>query len=318
MKRKNGFWMLLFFLLAVLSLPVYGKAANLHTTVLSPEKIYRYDLNKDGKKEKLKYEIVQQSQDPVSGRGTVKANIYVNGKKVLSKKLAEDSGIYYPYVTLSIGDLNKQDGYMDLFLSSSYLNTTDSFLYYLRYSSSKMKVVQNLTDLMRKTYKNTSIGTHPTLIDGKTVSYQGDTQTAGFRYNTGSHTLSTTVCIPTKSLGSIHCEAEMKLKNGKFQKPSKTLNVFETDNYMSKKIASRNYYMTALKKFTLHKGTSKKSGKAATVTRGTKLKAVKVKFTGSGKCSIYLESGNGKKKGWIESTELTNDRFFRAEGVLHV
>lgn len=167
---------------------------------LKANKTYEYNLDQKGAKEKVK---VVQKQVSTDDYDYTSMTLYINNKAVVSK--VKDGAVF-------VMDTNKKDKQMEVLIAKGFQNDswTDNLCdaTYYRYTSGKLKKVQNLGSVAKKKYK-------------KLAWIHYVTDHAAFKVDSKGN-LTYRVCLSLdKGLDYIHFDDTMKLKNGKFVTSSK-------------------------------------------------------------------------------------------------
>lgn len=247
------------FLLLITMIPMNIKAA---TKEMEKNKTYYVDLNKDGKKEKLKYNVEKINNQ------YEKISFYVNGIKQYSSLYAAEYNwpgeVYYT-------DFNKKDKYMDIYFT---INTDSDGLIYskiLRFQNKTLKTVA-----VNKYNSNVFLGRvylSPEQKGNNTVTLKADSP------------------FYQQSLGCYYVDMKYQIKNKKLVRKKQT--TYE----VSKSWKKSPYVLTKTLRFTTNR-TGKK--KAFTARKGTRLYLNKVYTTGPNS-QIYIQMRTSKgKTGWIK------------------
>lgn len=269
--------------LMIQSTLVFGKE-NKKATLLQPETVYYYDLNFDGKTEKIYYTL--EGMD--NGYGFVEYNgitVYINDQ-VKFRKDFEFFDAFGGNINYYIMDLNKNDRKLDFFLS-----VTDSRFSTLVYSAFQQyengKIVNIATN---KSCKDLNKGMEYTIkeIDGK-----------------GNFSLNIFTPFKIPSLGLYWINVPMKYKNKKIsQKKVSSYKIEQTND--NTKLSNGKYILN--KNIALYQKSSKNSKVIDYVYKGEKVRLLKlVPLTNTWKddggvkeytAYAYVQSNSGKK-GWI-------------------
>ncbi len=157
-KKKN--FLVLFTKIAIIAAVVLFvgvlKTTATEAKSLREGKTYSYDLNGDGKKEKIKY-TTSVNENKVITRAT----LYINGKKKTSVK-CKDSFSAWLYMT----DIRKKDKYKELYLSFTWSSDCFTRGYGYRYKSGSLKKI--FTHVDRKSVRNSILNTQ---ANNGTVSF---------------------------------------------------------------------------------------------------------------------------------------------------
>ena len=258
---------------------VNGTTVKAATNVqMSENQAYYYDLNGDGVKEKIVYKTVTDKKDKDRfGR----INLFINDKKVYSKKITDDIARYF------IVDLNNKDKTVELNLQAC----GPSFV--LDYSSFQHWDGKKITEF--ETNKN------------KALDYLRGYSIVGIKEN-GNFSIGVDTPFDV-AIGNYYTTIPLKYKNGKITATKKTY-------YLSRE--SRKYVYKTKKSLKAYKKASRKS-KAFTIKKGQKLNVIKIKTQKnvsqrqrdkygdfkSVDAFIYVKTKNGKK-GWIFISKNTS------------
>lgn len=101
---------------------------------LEENKIYYYDLDGDGKKDKLKYIVEEKKEDDYYQ----KVSLYINGAKKYSKVF---TSLWAEY---SIADLDRKDKKIDLILYCSSDSGTLDYAIFQNYENKKIKTIKTI------------------------------------------------------------------------------------------------------------------------------------------------------------------------------
>ena len=121
MKRKISLVLAVSFVCALLFPAVAAQAAGSKIVHLKENKTYRYDLNGDKKKETVKVKCT------VSGYSDATIQVYVNGKKLLSRKRDALGAEFY------LLDLDKKDKYKEILVHAESDSETTADFFAFRY-----------------------------------------------------------------------------------------------------------------------------------------------------------------------------------------
>lgn len=186
--------------LMIQSTLVFGKE-NKKATLLQPETVYYYDLNFDGKTEKIYYTLEGREW----GEGFAEYNaitVYINDQ-VKFRKDFEFNGAFGGEINYYIMDLNKSDKKLDFFLSvlDTQFSTLYSTLVYSAFQQYENGKIVNIAT--NKSCKDLNKGRGYTIeeIDGK-----------------GNFSLNIFTPFKIPSLGLYWINIPMKYKNKKYPK----------------------------------------------------------------------------------------------------
>lgn len=127
------------------------------TGFLKNNKTYKYDLNGDKKKEKIKLRVTKRNY-------YINASFYINGKKVWTMSEKEQ----WEYVGYKIIKLSNGKRFIYFFAEGP--NPGISSHRILQYKKGRMKTVANITDLFKKYQGASMISWYPASENGITVS----------------------------------------------------------------------------------------------------------------------------------------------------
>ena len=127
------------------------------TGFLKNNKTYKYDLNGDKKKEKIKLRVTKRNY-------YINASFYINGKKVWTMSEKEQ----WEYVGYKIIKLSNGKRFIYFFAEGP--NSGISSHRILQYKKGRMKTVANITDLFKKYQGASMISWYPASENGITVS----------------------------------------------------------------------------------------------------------------------------------------------------
>lgn len=258
---------------------IQAKSA-IKTKVLKVNKVYYYDLDMDGKKEKIKYTAKPGANDNVT------VALYINGSKKYTKKFKEEGYL----ASYTIADLNTKDKYLDLFLqvtgSSDYL----TYAAFQRYEKKKI--------ITTNTNKNNDFLDQKTEYSIKNVDGKGNF----------TITLDTPFSLP--ALGSYYTKISLKMKGKKVVKNKTDEYSYSDGGY--KYPNNRKKFPLILRSNTpLYKVASRSSKVIKTMKKGVGVRVLKIKISNSknyfkkaawkrkeisGYAYVIDKSG---KKGWI-------------------
>lgn len=257
---------------------------------LKPSKTYYYNLDKKGKKEKIKYTL-KKSDSKSSSAYDYTAIVSINGKQVYKKTL---KGFYDIPFLIMVTDTNANDNQMELMIMESKGGFNDVWysdidnLYYYQYKNGKAVRKQNLASLYRKNIKSDS------------PENMLETQIHGMKAKSyltvsGKGELYARICFYHSNFNFIHLKGKLKLKNGKFKFLAKELNILDTKT-------ADNLYL-ALKDTNVY---TKPGGnkKAYIIKAGEYIDPYAIHLTSKGK--IYLKVRNSKgKTGYIDPSKVS-------------
>lgn len=270
--RKN---LVLFFLFGIIFGALFFSKNTEAASVknLQANKEYSFDLDGDGKEEKISFNLTKNAV----------YKIKINGKTAKSIKLDED--FYYP--CMQIFDIDKSDNKLDIW-AYSYAASDDilySALY--EYSDGKMKSIYSS-------------------IYGKGSNFKYGCG-LGFIASTngkGEFTLVVDRCIPCDNLTGNHLDKiKFKLENGKISQISgRTLYFYETHGSNFRKDKA---LITAGK--TVFYKEHNKSGGKFTVNKGVKCYPQKMYVESDEKVYVMFKMKNGKT-GWLYTGDYSWDK----------
>lgn len=241
--------------------------STIKTKVLSQDKVYSYDLDNDGKKEKIKYtirknDIMQEKMEIV---------LYINNKEVYRKKMA-----YALTAQYTIADINKIDGYLDLFL----MVTSDS--YCLEYAAFQQ-------------YQSNKIKTLTSSLNNKDIQFIRGYEIEGVD---GKGNFKAVIDTPfnLEAVGNYYCYIPFIMEKGTIKQ--KKVNTYSFAAY------SKNFKYILKQEIKAYEKASISSKIVRTIKKGEPITISKIKLSASGndlkeKVSIsayaYIEDKNGKK-----------------------
>ena len=268
-------WAKLIFVFSVLWCAInFQNAEAKAIPTLQSNKTYKYDLDKDGKKEKIKYKLVE-------GVGyQSKLNIYINKKKKLSLEEQEASVGY----GVTIYDINKKDKYLDIIVTTHADSDCVPTINIYRYKRGKLKKILS-----------TNIGIHM-----KGFSINSEVEHPQFVYiysSVAENQFGISVDTPVSSMFECFvARMEYKIVGG-------TLKLVQQKSYkLDTVISDYNYELAQSMK--LYKRANKKSKVICKLKKGSKFTAKKIKFKNKEKndnatsVMVYVKADNGKK-GWM-------------------
>ena len=244
--------------------------ANSNTNVkgmkyLQPGRTYSYDLDKDGKNEKIKYTKQSVNEDVEI------VKVFINGKMSLNKRLNGSA-------SLNLCNLNKKDKYIEFILNA--IGPSDIIEYMGIYRYNKQKVSQLFQVKGDTLYGKMSLYRYKDFVlgTGNTFYINADTP------------------IWIRDLGSYYCKMPFLIKGNKIvANKVSAYDIFSpsTTNYKKR-------MKFELKKLvTVYKTSSKVKGKAFTLKKGDKITIDKIKPVKKSPATAYVRINKGKKKGWI-------------------
>lgn len=247
--------------------PVKVSAKNPKEVTLKPGKTYKkYDITGDKKKDKIVIKLSSHKNDPSI---KMKTTVYVNGKKVYSKK-----GYSYG-ITAKIYTLKNKKPF--LYLNSWADNGDGPVNALFQYKSRKLKKVINFQTLFGTKYG--TYGTHP---GGSVVKVKGNTVTARFD-------------LMSWTIGPSSYEYQYKFKKGTLKRTSSTGKVTT---------ALYNNTATAKKNIKVYK-TAKISSSYTVLKRGQRAQFLKAYV--KGRNHFLMIRMSNKKTGWIKGQVKYSD-----------
>lgn len=257
------------------SLPLVASAASVETKNLDKDIKYKYDLNKDGKKETLSYSVTS------TGEYTCRIKIFVNGVTVLSRVVDGYS------CTVQICDLNKKDKSLDL----SVYSTSDSYcledFFLLRYKGKKFEAIKefNYKTGVPKNISIYRIGGIKKVKGNGTFSIVADTPYYNFKF------------------GCYYVDIPAKATTSKVTFP--TASSYTVTGY------TKTFQYKLATSMVLYKKASLSSDKLGTLSSGTKFTAKSIKplsvATNDGAIFVKVKTSAGKT-GWIYFPADTGDK----------
>jgi hypothetical protein len=231
---------------------------------LDKDTIYEYDLNCDGKTEKIQYKLSGNEDEYKTA-----LSLYINDKLCLSK---EDDGFSF---RVKILDLDKSDKYMDLFINTSIESDCIKNAFFVRYDGEKLSDYVNFNiDNLTKDFN-----THRYSIE----KVNGD----------GKFTIVIDTPVYSDAIGCYYCYVPFQLKDS-------AVSVIPTNIYTLTKDSSEYKYKSA-KNFSVYaKAGSKKV--VYKVKKGDKVTFDKMYITKSGITYFRIKNSKGKT-GWIKSDQ---------------
>lgn len=94
---------------------------------LKKDTVYQYDLNGDGKAEKIQYKVIVDDEN-----FTAALKLYINDKLYLSRK---NNGFTY---TIKLCDIDKNDNYMDLYCYATMESDCIDDAFFIQYDGEKL------------------------------------------------------------------------------------------------------------------------------------------------------------------------------------
>lgn len=231
-------------------------------TTLTKDKTYNYDLDGDGKTDKIMFQSTENENDY-----SVSFNLYINDKLCNSQKT---QGFC---CNIQICDLDTSDTYLDLFITT--IGYSDGILYssFVRYNGKTVSIVSDLA---------------------KKVPKEFDLYRYGLNKVNGDGTFIITADTPyySDAIGCYYCDIPFQLKDNK-------LSFISTDIFTLNKCSST-YKYKAKKNFSVYKNTSSKQV-LFQVKKGNKVTFDQLYVAKSGKVYLKLRNSKGKT-GWILAT----------------
>lgn len=258
-------------------------------TKLKERKTYAFNLDREGKKEKINYYMDEN----------LAINIKINGKvkkKIRKKWWNKDIGVYSPHV--QILDINKKDKYLDLWVYTFGFSEDIIYSGLYRYANQKIKKIWELET------ENSSINKMYTRHSGKIVSTNGK----------GKFTVAMDRALRVdKLIGNHWDKVVFQLKKGKVRRVSKkTFHFYRTFSTTG----SKNGWDPSLgcngkieglllsKNTKFYKKHSKSSG-TFTVKKGTKCYPQKVYIVSNKMAYVWFKIKNGKS-GWLCTSDYSD------------
>lgn len=245
--------------------------STIKTKVLSQNKVYSYDLDKDGKKEKIKY-IIKKNDNSLQEK--IEVILYINEKERYRKKVEYALNAQY-----TIADIDKMDGYLDLFL----IVTSDSYcLEYAAFQQYQSNQIKTLTSSLNNKSIQSIRGYDIEGVDGK-----------------GNFKAAIDTPFALKAIGNYYCYIPFVMEKGNIkQKKVSTYSLAAPSKdfkYILKKAIKVYEKATTSSKIvrTIKKGESITISKIKLSTSSDNLKE-NVPISGY----AYIKDKNGKK-GWI-------------------
>lgn len=242
--------------------------STIKTKILSQNKEYSYDLDKDGKKEKIKYVVNNDLQEKME------IILYVNRKEAYRKKI--DYALSAQY---TIADIDETDGYLDLFL----MVTSDSYcLEYVAFQQYQLNKIKTLTSSLSNKSLQFTRGYEIKGVDGK-----------------GNFKAIIDTPFSLEAIGSYNCYIPFIMEKGKV-KQKKVSTYALVGN-------SKNFKYTLKQKINVYEKASHSSKLLRSIKKGEYITISKIKLSTSNDGAkedisingyAYIEDQNGKK-GWI-------------------
>lgn len=221
---------------------------------LEKDKVYEYDLNGDGEKEKLKYTVVEDE-----AAYTVYLKLYINNKLCMSRK---DKGLAY---TLQLCDLDKKDNYLDLYGYGTMDSGGISYSFFARYDkNNQYKYVNFKPNKIIKNY---------------------DAYSLELLHGNGKFDMMVDTPVHSDAIGRYYCYVPFQLKNN-------VISAVSTQTYAFNKFSSQ-YKYKAAKVFSVYDkaGSNKVAYKVKT---GEKVTINALCVTTSGKAYFRVVNSKGK------------------------
>lgn len=243
----------------------------MQTKALSENEMYYYDLDIDGKNEKIEYRLFGNGND---GQEKQEIVLYINDEEAYRYKMG--NGLYAGY---TIADIDAGDGYLDLFL----MVTSDSYcLEYAAFLQYQSKQIKTLTSS----------------LDNKSLQFIRGYEIEGADGGGGFEAAIDTP-FPLRAIGCYYCYVPFVMEEG-------TVKRKETDTYA---LAghSREFRYILTQDIEVYEEADTSSGVSGTLEEGEyvtiseiKLNAVNGEQEENAPVSGYacIEDRNGKK-GWI-------------------
>ncbi|MBP1754303.1 MAG: hypothetical protein H6Q59_701 [Firmicutes bacterium] len=233
-------------------------------TTLEKDKVYEYDLNNDGKSEKIQYKIILNDE-----KFTVTLKLYINDKLCMSRK---DHGFSY---TLQLVDLDKNDNYLDLYGYGTMESDCISYSFFARYDeNNQYHAIKFSPKELTNNFNTTrySLGA----LDGD-----------------GKFDLIIDTPIFSEAIGCYICYVPFQLKDNVIScVPAKT--------YAFNK-SSKEYQYKAAKSFSVYATVGSKKV-VYTVKKGDMVTFNSLYVTKSGKAYFRIVNNKGKT-GWIKAAQ---------------
>lgn len=255
------------FLFATINETNYSDAASTNIIKTLKERTnYYYDLDNNGKKEKIYY---KQSYKDSTGKYTI--YLYINGK-LMKTKTAYSGLVYWDY-KVTIYDFNKKDKYKEIAVEL-YDEMYNTYTGIMRYKSGKLTEYKIDPHNLRGA------------VNYSTIYAENIRKTTPDGY---IH-LEVRDLYGEKFMGNYTVEVKYKVDNNGVSKPStytfNTLNITKSNNYIAKNKMYA-YTTTALSK------------KAFTISKGSKVKVYSMYKSKGGTVYLKVKNSSGKY-GWIK------------------
>lgn len=255
---------------------VIVQAKLMEEEILESDKVYEYDLDGDGKKEKINYVNKQIDSTNLNYEVIIK----INGKNVYQKKGKGFSAI------ISICNIDTRDKYKELILRD-YAGDDDIFsAYIMQYKNKKLK---SLVELIKITKDEIWLGAgiRGVSTNGKGILYWGSASINDlYQY-----------CESMDPMGILFLgnlkKVAFTLENGKIQL-KKVFSYEAEDKYVTDDIR----YYTAKKKIITYEKPNIKSKKSSVLKKGEEFQIDRIKKIGKGIAYLRVVKKNGKKS-WI-------------------
>jgi hypothetical protein len=230
-------------------------------TNLEKEKAYYYDLDGDGKADKIMYQYTGNDNDY-----NVSWKLYINDKLCISKKT---NGFC---CNVQICDLDTSDSYLDLFITTR--GDSDGILYssFARYKDEAVSEITGLKQLAPKGFDFYRYGLYKVNGDGTFV-------------------ISADTPVYSDAIGCYICDITFQLKDN-------TLSLVPDKAYALNQV-SKNYKYKVKKSFSVYKDAGSKQV-LFQVKKGEKVTFDQFTVGKSGKVYFNLKNSKGKT-GWIPS-----------------
>lgn len=233
-------------------------------TNLKKDTAYKYDLNGDGKTEKIKYKVNINEE-----KFSASIKLYVNDKLIMSRKT---QGFYY---SLNLCDIDKRDGYIDIYCFATMESGCINDAFFVRYDGEK------LINMVKFPPKSES-------KDFNTIRFSIE-KTAG--------DCTFIACVDTpvfsNTIGCYYCYVPYQLKNNKIARLSEKTYLLTDD--------SKKYQYKVKKGFSVYDKAGSKTI-AFKVKKGEKVTFDQIYLTKSNKAYFRIVNHKGKK-GWIKSDQ---------------
>lgn len=231
---------------------------------LDKDTVYEYDLNGDGKTEKIQYKLSGNEDEYKTALA-----LYINDKLCLSK---EDDGFSF---RVKILDLDKSDKYMDLFINTSMESDCIKNALFVRYDGEKLFDYVDFD------------------IDNLTKDFNTYRYSIEKLYGDGKFTIVIDTPVYSNAIGCYYCYVSFQLKDS-------AISVIPTKMYTLTKDSSEYKYKSARSFPVYSKAGSKKV--VYKVKKGDKVTFDKMYVAKSGKTYFRIKNRKGKS-GWIISDQ---------------